>query len=126
MPTPADTPLSSHSAGLAFSFSGLSSRITKFEVSNSVSPKEVGHLGQADGKRMILKKEPLVPGAEIKVEFRGNAVPSRRTKVTISVPACVSPTKADTALKAICTQCSLKGARGEFVTGSATFKLSGA
>jgi hypothetical protein len=125
MPTPTDTLLSSHGAGLSFTFSGLSSRITKFEVSNSASPKEAGHLGQESGKRQILRKEPLMPGAEIKVEFIGNALPQRRTKGTVNIPACASPTGANLTLNAICTQASAKGQVGKFITGSATFKLSG-
>jgi hypothetical protein len=124
MPDPSNTSLSSHS-GASFTFNGLSSRITKIEGSNSVTPKETSHLGQSTGSRPIFKKSPLVDGPEIKVDFYGNAKPTRGTKATVTIPANMSPTGSDLATKAICTGCSIKATRGKFVTGSATFKLSG-
>ena len=123
--TPQNTSVSSHDATFSFSFSGLSSKITSFEASGSVTPKETTHLGQSTGSRPIFKKSPLVEGAEFKVEFYGNAFPTRNQKVTISVPANISPTGSATATKAICTNSSLKASKGEFIKGSATFKVSG-
>jgi hypothetical protein len=125
--SPANTSLSSHATPLlSFSFSGLSSKITSFESSGSVTPKDMSHLGQATGAAPIFGASLLVDGAEIKCEFYGNAFPSRRTKVTISVPANLSPTGTSTSMKAICTGSQLKASRGEFIKGSATFKLTSA
>lgn len=124
--TPTNTVLSSHGTGATFSYAGLSSRITKVEASGSVTPKETSHLGQAAGSRPIFKKSPLIDGPEIKVEFFGNLMPARGQKLVMTLPANISPTKADVATKAICTQASLKASRGTFIKGSATFRLSGA
>jgi hypothetical protein len=124
-PSPANTSLSSHATPLlSFTFAGLSSKITSFESSGSVTPKDMSHLGQATGAAPIFGASPLVDGAEIKCEFYGNAFPSRRTKVTITIPATLSPTGTATSMKAICTGSQLKASRGEFVKGSATFKLT--
>jgi len=118
--------VSSHGGGAAtFSFGGLSSRITKIDASASATPKEMGHLGQAAGSRPILRKSPLVEGAELKVEFLGAAFPTRGQKLSVTVPANLSPTGADLATKAICTVGSVKAGRGEFVKGTCTIKLSG-
>ena len=124
-PTPA-TLVSSHGGGAAsFSFGGLSSRITKIDASASATPKEMGHLGQAAGSRPILRKSPLVEGAELKIEFFGSAFPTRGQKLTLTVPANLSPTGSGSVTKAICTVGSVKAVRGKFVTGSCTIKLSG-
>lgn len=123
--TPTNTSVSSHAGGATLSFAGLSSRITKVDTSTSVTPKETSHLGQSANSRPILRKSPLVPGAEIKVDFYGSAMPTRGQKLTITLPANLSPTRADLCTKAICTQASVKASRGQFVKGSATLKLSG-
>lgn len=128
MPGTSSTVLSSHgSAGspaASFSVSGLSSRITKLSVSGQANAKEVSHLGQAAGSRPIFRKSPLVDGPEVKVEFIGNLMPVRGTKVDFTLTGEFAKTKANLATKAICTQASLKASKGTTIKGSATFKLS--
>ena len=119
----ATTTVSSQTAP-AFTFSGLSSKITKLEVSASAAQTDVSHLGGAVGSKRLYRAAPLSEGPEVKVDFIGNSIPAVGTKAAFTLTGNFASTKASVCTMAVCTSASLKATVGDMVKGSASFKLS--
>jgi hypothetical protein len=124
----ASTVLSSHGtagkpAGM-FTYDGLSSRVTKLEVSASAAQSEVSHLDIDAGKRKMMRAAPLSDSPEVKVDFIGNKLPPVGTKKPFALVGEFESTKADICSMAVCTAANIKGQVGELIRGTATFKLS--
>jgi len=114
----------SSQSGAGFTFSGLSAKIKKLEVSASAPQVEVSHLGTVAGTRKVFKKAPLSDTPEVKVDFIGNSLPAVGTKAAFTLTGNFGSTKAGDCTKAICTQAQIKATVGALIEGSATFKLS--
>ena len=105
--------------GLTFSFNSIEFRATNIKRKESRQLIEVSDCSQAVDSLRKYQAEPLATGDEISIEFFGKNAPVKGTKYAISCSGL------SISGNAFCTDVEEGGAVGEFVKGTATFKISG-
>jgi len=105
--------------GLTFSFNAIEFRATNIKRKESRPLVEVSDCSQAVDSLRIYQSEPLKQGDEISLEYFGKNAPVKGTKYAISCSGL------GITGNAFCTDVEEGGAVGEYVTGTATFKITG-
>ena len=105
--------------GLTFSFNGVEFRSTKIDRQESRPLVEVSDCAQAVDSLRVYQAEPLKTGDEITIEYFGRNAPTKGTKYAISC------TGLGITGNAFCTDVKEGGSVGEYVKGTATFKITG-
>jgi hypothetical protein len=105
--------------GLTFSFNSIEFRATNIKRKESRPLVKVSDCSQAADSLHVYQAEPLKEGDEITLEYWGKNPPTKGTKYAISC------TGLGITGNAFCTDVEEGGAAGEFVRGTATFKITG-
>jgi len=105
--------------GLTFSFNSIEFRATNIKRKESRPLVEVSDCSQAADSLRVFQAEPLKQGDEISLEYWGKNPPAKGTKYAISC------TGLGITGNAFCTDVEEGGAVGEFVKGTASFKITG-
>ena len=116
MPT---TPTIPDSQGTTFTFNSVDFVAKNVKVKRSRPTVDVTPLSAASGSTRVLQAAPLVDGDVITCEYWGTTAPARGTSAAISCSAL------GITGNAFCEDFELTAASGEFITGNATFKLTG-
>lgn len=106
--------------GLTFSFNSIEFRAKNIKVKRSVDTEDVSDCTLAAGTKRKLQIKPLKPGESISLEYWGKNPPAQDASYAL---ACTG--LALTGVNAICTEFEEGGAAGDFVTGTATFVVTG-
>ena len=104
---------------LTFSFNSVEFRATNIKRKESRPLVEISDCAQALDSLRVFQAEPLKDGDEISLEYWGKNAPTKGVKYAISC-AGLGITG-----NALCTDVEEGGAAGEYVKGTATFKISG-
>ena len=105
--------------GLTFSFNSIEFRATNIKRKESRPLVEVSDCSQAADSLRVFQAEPLKQGDEISLEYWGKNPPTKGTKYAISC------TGLGITGNAFCTDVEEGGSVGEYVKGTATFKITG-
>ena len=105
--------------GLTFSFNSIEFRATNIKRKESRPLVEVSDCSQAVDSLRVFQAEPLKQGDEISLEYFGKNPPTKGTKYAISC------TGLGITGNAFCTDVEEGGSVGEYVKGTATFKITG-
>lgn len=105
--------------GLTFTFNSIEFRATNIKRKESRPLVDVSDCSLAVDALPILQAQPLKEGDEISLEYFGKNPPTKGTKYAISCSGL------GITGNAFCTDVEEGGAVGEYVKGTATFKLSG-
>jgi hypothetical protein len=105
--------------GLTFSFNSIEFRATNIKRKESRPLVKVSDCAQGVDSLHVYQAEPLKEGDEIGLEYWGKNPPTKGTKYAISC------TGLGITGNAFCTDVEEGGAAGEFVRGTATFKITG-
>jgi len=105
--------------GLTFSFNSIEFRATNIKRKESRPLVEVSDCSQAADSLRKYQAEPLATGDEISLEYFGKNAPTKGTKYAISC------TGLGITGNAFCTDVEEGGSVGEYVKGTATFKITG-
>lgn len=105
--------------GLTFSFNSIEFRATNIKRKESRPLVDVSDCSLAVDSLPVLQAQPLKEGDEISLEYFGKNPPTKGTKYAISCSGL------GITGNAFCTDVEEGGAVGEYVKGTATFKLSG-
>jgi len=105
--------------GLTFSFNGIEFRGTNIKRKESRPLVKISDCAQAKDSLHVYQAEPLAEGDEISLEYWGKNPPAKGTKYAISC------TGLGITGNAFCTDVEEGGAVGEFVKGTASFKITG-
>ena len=105
--------------GLTFTFNAIEFRATNIKRKESRPLVDVSDCSLAVDALPVLQAQPLKEGDEISLEYFGKNPPTKGTKYAISCSGL------GITGNAFCTDVEEGGAVGEYVKGTATFKLSG-
>jgi len=105
--------------GLTFSFNSIEFRATNIKRKESRPLIDVSDCSQAVDSLPVMQAQPLKVGDEISLEYFGKNPPAKGVKYAISCSGL------GITGNAFCTDVEEGGAVGEYVRGTATFKLSG-
>jgi len=105
--------------GLTFSFNSVEFRGTNIKRKESRPLVDTSDCAQARDSLRVYQAEPLADGDEITLEYWGKNPPTKGTKYAISCSGL------GVTGNAFCTDVEEGGAVGEFVKGTATFKITG-
>ena len=105
--------------GLTFSFNSIEFRATNIKRKESRPLIDVSDCSQAVDSLPVMQAQPLKVGDEISLEYFGKNPPAKGVKYAISCSGL------GITGNAFCTDVEEGGAVGEYVKGTATFKLSG-
>ena len=105
--------------GLTFTYNAIEFRGTNIKRKESRPLVDVSDCSQAADSLRKYQAEPLADGDEISLEYWGKNPPTKGTKYAISCSGLAISGNA------FCTDVEEGGAVGEFVKGTATFKISG-
>ena len=105
--------------GLTFTFNAIEFRATNIKRKESRPLVDVSDCSLAVDALPVLQAQPLKVGDEISLEYFGKNPPTKGTKYAISCAGLAISGNA------FCTDVEEGGAVGEYVKGTATFKLSG-
>lgn len=106
--------------GLTFSFNAIEFRAKNIKVKRAVETEDVSDCTLAAGSKRKLQVKPLKPGETITLEYWGKNAPATDAPYALSCTGLGL-----TGVNAICTDCEEGGAAGEYVTGTATFTVTG-
>jgi hypothetical protein len=105
--------------GLVFTYNGVEFRGTNIKRKESRPLVDVSDCSQAKDSLRVYQAEPLADGDEISLEYFGRNAPVKGTKYAISCSGL------GVTGNAFCTDVEEGGAVGEYVRGTATFKITG-
>lgn len=105
--------------GLTFTFNGVEFRGRNIKRKESRPLVDVSDCSQAVDSLRVYQAEPLKDGDEIGLEYWGRNAPTKGTKYAISCSGLAITGNA------FCTDVEEGGAVGEYVQGTASFKISG-
>ena len=105
--------------GLTFTFNAIEFRATNIKRKESRPLVQVSDCAQAADSLHVYQAQPLKEGDEISLEYWGKNAPVKGTKYAISCSGL------GITGNAFCTDVEEGGAAGEYVKGTATFKISG-
>ena len=106
--------------GLTFSFNAIEFRAKSIKVKRAVETEDVSDCTLAAGSTRKKQVKPLKPGQTISLEYWGKNPPAQDASYAL-----VCTGLGLTSVNAICTDFEEGGAAGEFVTGTATFEVTG-
>jgi hypothetical protein len=106
--------------GLTFSFNSVEFRAKSVKVKRTVEVEDVSDCTLAANATRKKQVKPLKPGATITLEYWGKNAPQQDASYALACTALGL-----TGVNAICTDFEEGGAAGEFVTGTATFEVTG-
>jgi hypothetical protein len=105
--------------GLTFSFNSVEFRSTKIDRKESRPLVKVSDCAQAVDSLHVYQAEPLKEGDEITIEYWGKNPPTKGVKYALSCSGL------GISGNAFCTDVTEGGSVGEYVKGTASFKISG-
>lgn len=106
--------------GLTFSFNSIEFRAKNIKVKRTVEIEDVSDCTLAANSKRKKQIKPLKPGETITLEYWGKNAPAQDAAYAL---ACTG--LGLTGVNAICTDFEEGGAAGEYVSGTATFEVTG-
>lgn len=106
--------------GLTFTFNAIEFRARNIKVKRGVDVEDVSDCTLAANATRKKQVKPLKPGATVSLEYWGKNPPAQDAAYAL---ACTG--LGLTGVNAICTEFEEGGAAGEFVSGTATFEVTG-
>jgi hypothetical protein len=106
--------------GIPFLFNGVEYRIIDMKVKRVVEIEDTSDTSQAVGSKRKLSVKPLKPGEVVTINYWGKNAPPQDTAYALVLTGLGL-----TSVNAICEDDEEGGKAGDYVTGTAVFRVTG-
>jgi len=106
--------------GIVFSFNSIEYRAVDIKVKRDIEIEDVSDCSQAAGSKRKLQVKPLKPGEVVTITYWGKNAPAQDTAYALALTGLGL-----TSVNAICETDEEGGKAGDYVQGTATFRVTG-